>query len=128
MPSPLPLDAIARLPAPGDNVAIATRRLEAGTEIALPGATCVLAHTVLEGHRFAVKPIASGEALLSWGLPFGLALTGIGVGDYVCNQSMLEALTIRQLDGARLPTEPNFSDLLAPFHLDENTFQPGTPV
>ena len=35
-PSPLALSAVSRLPAPGDNVAIATRRLEAGTLLALP--------------------------------------------------------------------------------------------
>src|SRR3954449_3743924 len=95
MTSPLPLDAVARLPAPDDNVAIAIRRLEAGTAIALPGADCVLAHTVLEGHRFAVQPIAEGAALLSWGFPFGRALTSIASGDYVCNRSMLEALAVR---------------------------------
>lgn len=124
MPRPVSFDSIGRLPVPGDNVAIATRRLEVGTEIAFSGAACVLAHTVLEGHRFAVTRIAAGEPLLSWGLPFGLALTDIATGDYVCNRSMLEALAVRQLDGARLPVEPNFSDLLAPFHLDERTFCP----
>ncbi len=128
MSSPLPFDAIGRLPAPGDNVAIATRRLEAGTAIALRGDVCVLAHTVLEGHRFAVQPIAEGEPLLSWGFPFGRALTGIAAGDYVCNHSMLEALAVRQLEGARLPAEPNFADVLAPFELDEATFRAGPAV
>ena len=33
---PLPLQAVCRLPAPGDNVAIAIRRIEAGEKIALP--------------------------------------------------------------------------------------------
>ena len=55
------LDAIGRLPAPDDNVAIATRRLEVGTSIKLTDALCVLAHTVLEGHRFAIRPIAAGQ-------------------------------------------------------------------
>src|SRR4051812_41720020 len=97
MPPPLSFESIARLPAPGDNVAIATRRLEAGTAITLVGGTCVLAHTVLEGHRFAVRTIAAGEALLSWGFPFGRALSGIAAGGYVCNRSMLDALAVREL-------------------------------
>ena len=126
--NPLSFDAIGRLPAPDDNVAIATRRLEAGSSIKLSVATCVLAHTVLEGHRFAICPITVGQPLLSWGLSFGLALTDIGPGDYVCNQSMLDALAIRQLDGARLPEQPNFSDLVEPFAFDEKTFQPGPAV
>jgi altronate dehydratase len=122
------LDAIGRLPKPDDNVAIATRRLEVGTAIQLGAPTCVLACTVLEGHRFAIRPIATGEPLLSWGLPFGLALTDIKAGDYVCNQSMLDALAVRQLEGARLPAQPNFSDLLAPFVLDERSFHAGPAV
>src|SRR4051812_35251009 len=95
--APLPLDSIARLPAPGDNVAIVTRRLEPGAVIALPDAPRTLAHTILEGHRFAVRAIAPGEALLSWGLPFGHAIAPIAPGDYVCNQSMLDALAVRRI-------------------------------
>ena len=126
--APVSLDEIARLPAPGDNVAIATRRIEAGTAVTLVGAACVIGHTVLEGHRFAVQPVAAGAPLLSWGLPFGLALMDIPAGGYVCNQSMLEALAMRQLDGARLPEQPNFSDVLAPFDLDEKSFRAGAAV
>ncbi len=125
---PLAFDSVGRLPAPDDNVAIAIRRLEAGTAIQLTDAIRVLAHTVLEGHRFAIRPIAAGEPLLSWGLPFGIALTGIAAGDYVCNQSMLDALAVRQLAGAILPAQPNFSDLLAPFDLDEKSFRAGPAV
>ncbi len=52
---------IGRLPAPGDNVAIATERLQAGTEVERDGSRFTISHTVLEGHRFAVEPIAKGE-------------------------------------------------------------------
>ena len=128
-PNPLAFEAVGRLPAQGDNVAIATRRLEVGTTIRLAAAsTCVLAHTVLEGHRFAVRPIAANEPLLSWGLPFGSALGDIAPGDYVCNQSMLDALKVRRLDEAKLPARPNFSDLLPSFAFDESSFRPGPPV
>jgi altronate dehydratase len=126
--SPLPLAAVARLPEPGDNVAIAVRRLEAGKALALPGGVRALAHTVLEGHRFAVQPIAAGDALLSWGMPFGSALTAIAPGDYVCNQSMLDALAVRRLEGTSFPTAPNFADRLAPFQFDAAAFRPAPPV
>jgi altronate dehydratase len=127
-PSPVSIDSITRLPASGDNVAIATRRIEVGTNGYLYGTKCVIAHTVLEGHRLATRPISKGQPLLSWGFPFGVALTDIKPGDYVCNQSMLDALSVRHLDGAILPSKPNFSDLLAPFAFDEQSFQPGRPV
>ena len=106
-PYPLPPTHIARLPAPGDNLAIATRTLAAGTRIEHDGRVFVLDYGVLEGHRFAVQPIAAGESLLSWGLPFGRALRDIAAGEYAANAAMLEALSGRGLPFA-LPAEPNF--------------------
>ena len=128
--SSLPLDpaSVGRLPAPGDNAAIAVRQLDAGSVLAFPEQRRVLAHTVLEGHRFATKNIAAGQPLLSWGLPIGTALTGITPGDYLCNRSMLEALAVRQLEGVTLPTEPNFADKIESFALDEKNFHPAPPV
>jgi altronate dehydratase len=114
---------IARLPLPGDNVAIATRRLEAGTQINHNGRRFNLNYTLLEGHRFAVQPIAAGRPLLSWGLPFGLATRPIEPGNYVCNAGMLEALRGRNLDFA-LPPAANFEDKIEPYLLDEARFQP----
>jgi altronate dehydratase len=127
--APLPLDSIARLPAPVDNVAIVIRRLEPGTVIALPDGPRTLAHTILEGHRFAVRAIAPGEPLLSWGLPFGHATAPIAPGDYVCNQSMLDALAVRRIDGgATLPPNANFVDHLVPFQLDARSLRAAPAV
>ncbi|MEO6244405.1 MAG: altronate hydrolase, partial [Opitutaceae bacterium] len=127
-PEPFAFETVSRLPAPGDNVAIAIRRLEAGTVVDLPGGPRALPHTVLEGHRFAVKPIAAGEALLSWGLPFGFALTAIAPGDYVSNASMLAALAVREIGAARLPAQANFRDADETFQLDERLIQPAPAV
>ena len=120
-------DSIARLPAPSDNVAIATRRLEANSEIRRDGEKFALSHTILEGHRFAIKPIPVEEPLLSWGLPFGFAVSQICPGDYVCNRKMIDSLSLRQLD-FNLPTSPNFRDEIITYHLDGENFQPGASV
>lgn len=122
-----PFLSVARLPAPADNVAIAIQRLDPGQHLVGGGVDCVLGHTVLEGHRFAVRPIASGEALLSWGLPFGRATRPIAPGDYVANVSMLRALRERSVT-ASLPTEANFSDEIHPFVLEESRFVAAPPV
>ncbi|MCY3658328.1 MAG: UxaA family hydrolase, partial [Caldilineaceae bacterium] len=126
MPS-FPFSAVARLPLPGDNVAIATQRLEKGTEITTESDSFALDATVLEGHRFAIEPIAAGKQLLSWQMPFGTAAVGIEPGQYVCNDGMLEALAGRavQMD---LPATPNFESEIPPFVLDAESFQPGKPV
>ena len=78
---PVPFDAVARIPAPGDNVAIATRRLERGTRVGYAGGELTISHTVLEGHRFVLEPVSNGHRLLSWGLPFGVAM-GLGAAAF----------------------------------------------
>ena len=117
----LTLSEVARLAAPGDNVAIATRRLEPGTTLELPAGTVRLAHTVLLGHRFALRQIAVGEALLSWGLPFGVATSRIEAGDYICNESSLNLLRLRTAE-AKLPLQANFSDSIQPYKLSTSSF------
>ena len=148
---------VAKIPEPGDNVAIAIERMEPGTEIERDGARFTIAHTVLEGHRFAAEPIAEGEKLLSWGLPFGAALRDIAPGDYACNEKILRVLRERhplqarareggEPDGTHdqgpgrvpggfhayrvlLPDEPNFRDAeLTAYELDPEAFRPGKPV
>lgn len=124
-PIPLPFHEIGRLPEPEDNVAIAVRRLEAGTRIVpVSGEPFVLGHTVLEGHRFAVRAIPEGAEVLSWNLPFGTALCNIAPGDYICNREILEALRIRQLDFP-LPEQPNFKDRMDRYRLDKTVFRAG---
>ncbi len=118
---------VARLPSPDDNVAIATQTLEGGTRIRYDGQQFQLSHTILEGHRFAIASISGAAPLLSWGLPFGFATRSIAPGDYVCNQKMIDSLSIRNLPFA-LPETPNFSDKMAPYQLDEVEFRPGQQV
>ncbi|MEW5978492.1 MAG: UxaA family hydrolase [Acidobacteriota bacterium] len=123
---PIPFSSVGRVPSPGDNLAIAIRRLEAGTAVDYNGRMLVLDHTVLEGHRFVVEPIAAGRPLLSWGLPFGTALRDLTPGTYACNAQMLEALASRQLEFA-LPKQANFDDRIEPYRLNEARFQAAPP-
>ena len=125
--SPVPFDDVARLPQAVDNVAIATRRLEAGLTIENDGAQFTLDTTILVGHRFAIEPIAEGDPLLSWGLPFGMATRPIAPGQYACNAGMIEALGQRALDFT-IPPQPNFQDRIVPYEVDEAAFRPGRQV
>ncbi|MGI9336241.1 MAG: UxaA family hydrolase, partial [Gammaproteobacteria bacterium] len=123
----LAFEACARLPQPTDNVAIATRRLEAGTEVQYGDASFTLPHTVMEGHRFVLEPTARGEPLLSWALPFGMASRDLVPGEYVCNTKILQALAERDID-FELPQSANFTDYMKRYELDESSFVAGDQV
>ena len=127
MPKRFAFDQMARVPAAGDNVAIATRRLEAGTVVVDDGGSFRLPHTILEGHRFVRAPIPRGARLTSWGLPFGIAARALGPGEYVCNEKILSALAERDID-FELPAAANFTDTIETCELDEASFTPGEQV
>ena len=127
MKSPIPFTEIGRLPHPNDNCAIAIRTLPPGTAVSLnTQQTITLQNTVLEGHRFAVRPIPKGEELLSWSLPFGIATHDIAAGDYVCNTAVLDELNMRTID-ITLPAQANFTDLIRPATINPATFVPAGP-
>ncbi len=120
-------DEIGVLPEPGDNVAICSRRLEQGAVIDFAGTAVTLPHTVLEGHRIVARPIAAGEALLSWHTPFARARRDLSIGDYVCTPTSLAAVSARGVEG--LPSEPSAdNEPLDPYELDENALNLGQQV
>ncbi len=118
---------IGRLPTPQDNCAIAVRDLAAGTAVSHHNSHFTLNYPVLVGHRFAVQPIAEGEPLLSWGMPFGRALRDIAAGEYVFNEKARNELNSRSL-GFTLPSAPNFADDLNLYEFDAAQFQPAPPL
>ncbi|MFC5262443.1 UxaA family hydrolase [Kribbella qitaiheensis] len=123
----LRFDEIGVLPEPGDNVAISSRRLEAGTVIDFDGTAVTLPHTVLEGHRFVARPVAIGEPLLSWHTPFARALRDLDKGDYVCTPTSLAAVSARGVEG--LPQEPSArNEPLDPYEFDESALNLGQQV
>lgn len=121
------LHDIARLPVPADNCAIAIRDLDAGTTVIHNDSEFTLSHTILTGHRFAIEVIPEGEKLRSWEQSFGIALRDIQPGEYVANDGVLVELDRRNLD-FDLPSEPNFTNEVARYTLDETTFTPVDPI
>jgi len=118
------LSDIGRLPASDDNAAIAVRPLRAGTRYCVDGVQQILSADVPVGHRFAVRAIAAGSELTSWGLPFGRALRAIKAGEYLCNAAVLAALRLQQCAGAAA-VEPNFEDARQAYSPDPAVFRAG---
>ncbi|MEU4289908.1 UxaA family hydrolase [Kribbella sp. NPDC026596] len=123
----LRFDEVGVLPEPEDNAAICSRRLDAGTPIDLDGTVVTLPHTILEGHRFIVRPVAQGEAITSWNTPFARASRDLVPGDYVCTPTSLAAVSAREVEG--LPAEPSATnEPLDPYELDESALNLGQQV
>ncbi|MGQ8817385.1 UxaA family hydrolase [Serratia sp. NA_13] len=70
-----------------DNVAVALRDLAAGETLALEAQTIRLVQPVTRGHKFALQPIAAGEAITKYGLPIGHALEAIASGEHIHSQN-----------------------------------------
>ena len=125
---PLYLQQVALRLHPTDSVVVATTPLSAGTLVhhAPTSTTFTISHNVLEGHRFAIEPIASGTCLCSWGYPFGRACTDIAPGDYLANATMLASLSKHGIPTDLLPPCPNFVDEINTYTLQQ--FQPSAQV
>jgi altronate dehydratase len=118
---------VAVIPEPGDNCAVASRTLDAGTVIIAGDRRYRLGHRVMEGHRFVIAPVAGGQPLLSWNTPFATALRDLEPGEYVCTRPVLEALSGRDVPG--LPSEPSAQNVpLDPYRLDESRLVLGDQV
>lgn len=70
-----------------DNVAVALRDLAAGETLRVEAQDIVLSQAVVRGHKFALKPIAAGEAITKYGLPIGHALDAIAPGEHIHSQN-----------------------------------------
>ena len=66
-----------------DNIAVARRHLDPGTRIQANGTTLELSERVLMGHKFALEPIAEGDAVRKYGQIIGFASKGIDPGRHV---------------------------------------------
>ena len=67
----------------GDNVAMATRNLEAGEQVRFGDQVFRLARRVPTGHKLAIRPIAAGERVIKFRVPIGSATVAIAAGEYV---------------------------------------------
>ena len=67
----------------GDSVAVALIALNAGSEMDVEGQKITLLTDVPAGHKFALKDIAEGEAIIKYGYPIGQAKCNIAAGSHV---------------------------------------------
>jgi altronate hydrolase len=67
----------------GDDVAVTTRELLAGTRVLICGQVLALPGDVPRGHKIAVRDLAAGAAVHKYGQSIGCASAAIAAGDHV---------------------------------------------
>ncbi|MCQ4871871.1 UxaA family hydrolase, partial [Blautia producta] len=65
---------------PDDSVAVALAPLAAGTSVHLDHKEILLSEDIPQGHKFALKDIRAGEAVIKYGSPIGQARVDIAQG------------------------------------------------
>lgn len=68
---------------PNDSVAVALKPLTKGSSINVNGQTVTLIEDVPQGHKFALKDIKSGEAVMKYGSSIGVAKEDIKEGAWI---------------------------------------------
>jgi altronate hydrolase len=66
-----------------DNVCVAARNLEAGTQLSVDGYTCTLSSPIKLGHKIALRPIGLGHRVLKYGQTIGVTTKDVEPGDWV---------------------------------------------
>jgi arabinonate dehydratase len=87
-PQPLDLADVALVLRPEDDVAIATRDLDAGTRLHAPTADLVLRGDVPRGHKLALHAVPTGQPVHKYGQSIGRATTDIAAGDHVHSHNL----------------------------------------
>ena len=60
-----------------DNVAVALKPIEKGSELNVDGISVTAAEDIPQGHKFALKPIAAGKEVIKYGFRIGYAKKNI---------------------------------------------------
>ena len=93
---------------PADNVAVALVPLSHGTKVRVGEEGTVLREDVPAGHKFALRTIPAGTAIVKYGMPIGLATGEISVGTWVHTHNLRTGLA-GKIEYRR---EPSFASTL----------------
>ena len=77
---------------PDDSVAVALTPLTKGTSVHLDNKELLLSEDIPQGHKFALKDIRTGEAVIKYGSPIGLAKEDIAPGTWIHTHNMKTGL------------------------------------
>ena len=75
-----------------DNVAVALKPIAKGTTVNVAGTEVTTIEDIPQGHKFVIKPIKKGDAVIKYGFRIGYAQADIEVGGWVHTHNLKTAL------------------------------------
>ena len=75
-----------------DNVAVALKPIAKGTTVEVAGTSVTMLEDIPQGHKFAVKPIKKGDAVIKYGFRIGYAQADVEVGGWIHTHNLKTAL------------------------------------
>ncbi|GBC98776.1 Altronate dehydratase [bacterium HR17] len=103
----VPLEQVALVVHPDDNVAVAKTRIAANTTVTWNGQTILVRDDIPPGHRFALTDLPAGTPVKQYGQPFGTSL-GITVGERITRERISNALPPRSVMPASKNAPPDY--------------------
>lgn len=75
-----------------DNVTVALKPIAKGTTVNVAGTDVTTLEDVPQGHKFAIKPIKKGDAVIKYGFRIGYAQADVEVGGWIHTHNLRTAL------------------------------------
>ena len=75
-----------------DNVAVALKPIAKGTTVDVAGTNVTTLEDIPQGHKFAIKPIKKGDAVIKYGFRIGYAQADVEVGGWIHAHNLKTAL------------------------------------
>jgi altronate hydrolase len=73
-----------------DNIAVAARRLEAGSVVSIAGRPITLLEPIKLGHKFATGDIATGDVVCKYGQVIGFTTSRVRAGEWVHSHNLAQ--------------------------------------
>ena len=93
-----------------DNVATALQALEPGREVEFSGGALAVREAVPSGHKVALKAIHTGEAVIKYGSPIGLATAEIPAGAHVHTHNLASTRGRGDLEPPQPAPQPRLAE------------------
>lgn len=93
-----------------DNVATALQAIEIGRNLDVNGITVPVAEAIPSGHKIALRAIHTGEAVIKYGSPIGLATMEIAAGAHVHTHNLASTRGRGDIEAPEAAPQPRLAE------------------